>query len=68
MSVYLCPCDKVVYVVEAMSIEEATIKLFNNMVRNRKEQMAMTHGLRPIKECPEMLVSTPESREVFGGH
>jgi hypothetical protein len=66
--IYLCQCDKVVYVAEAMSNEEATIKLFNNMVSNPKEQMAMTHGLRPIKECPEMLVSTPESREVLFGY
>ena len=68
MSVYLCQCDNVVYVAEAMSNEEATIKLFNNMVRDPLEQLAMTHGLRTIKECPEMLVSTPELREALFGY
>ena len=66
--IYLCPCDNVVYVAEAMSKEEATIKLFNKMARDPIERLAMTHGLRPIKECPETLVSTPESREVLSGY
>lgn len=67
--IYLCQCDNVTYVAEAMSNEEATIKLFNNMVRNPAAQKAMAYGLRPIRECTETVVSTPELREaLYGGY
>lgn len=66
--IYMCRCGNTIYVAEAMSNEEATIKLFNSIGRNPVEQLAMVHGLRPIKECSEALVSTPETREALLGY
>lgn len=64
MTIYMCPCDKVVYVAEALSVEEAMIRLFNRMAVDPIEQTALAYGRRQIKECREPLASVAEYREV----